>query len=102
MPYIKPEDRIVMDGVVQHMIDKGVEPNGKLNYVLFKLCLNTVGKEPSYGKFKNFCGELSECIAEIRRRMTAEYENKKIEENGDVESTDDFNMTAFKYQQLKK
>jgi len=39
---------------------------------------------PSYNNYKNFCGELNECVAEIRRRILASYEDEKIEENGDV------------------
>jgi len=83
MPYIKPEDRPDMDVVVVNMIAQGVEPNGKLNYVLYKLCKDSV--EPSYNNYKNFIGELRQCATEIERRMLANYEDLKIEENGDVE-----------------
>ena len=82
MPYIKPERRPAMDEIVDLMIRKGVKADGDLNYVLFKLCKDTV--KPSYNNYKNFCGELSECIAEIRRRLTGPYETEKIKENGDV------------------
>jgi len=82
MPYIKQADRPPMDIVVDEMIKQGVQPDGKLNYVLFKFCLKTV--QPGYKNYKAFCGELEECAAEIRRRFTAHYENEKIKENGDV------------------
>lgn len=82
MPYIKKEDRPSMDGVVNEMITKGVKPDGKLNYVLFKLCKDTV--KPSYNNYKNFIAELTECAEEIRRRFLSPYEDEKIMENGDV------------------
>jgi len=83
MPYIKQEERKSMDDVVNFMIEKGVEPNGKLNYILFKLCKKNV--VPSYNNYKNFIGELEECASEIRRRILSEYEDSKILENGDVD-----------------
>ena len=83
MPYIKQKDRPKMDMVVDVMQFKGVAPDGKLNYVLYKFCKDTV--EPGYGNYKNFCGELRQCATEIERRLLAEYEDLKIKENGDVE-----------------
>lgn len=85
MPYIKPEDRNEMDKVVNFMIDHGVKADGKLNYVLYKFCKQTIfNKNESYNEYKNFLGELTECGEEIRRRMLSFYENSKILENGDV------------------
>jgi hypothetical protein len=82
MPYIKKEYRHKMDVVVANMIENGVLPDGKLNYVLYKFCKMTV--QPGYNSYKNFLGEIEECVAEIRRRLLAPYEDKKIQENGDV------------------
>ena len=82
MPYIKQESRQKMDEVVDAMVEAGVLANGDLNYILYKFCKYYI--KPSYGNYKNFCGELNECATEIRRRMTAPYEDVKIEENGDV------------------
>lgn len=82
MPYILQENRPTMDKVVDAMVEAGVQANGDLNYILYKFCKYNV--KPSYGNYKNYCGELNECAAEIRRRMTAPYENVKIDENGDV------------------
>ena len=84
MPYIKPEDRPKMDEIVNHMVYNGVKPDGKLNYILFKLCKQTVAPE-SYNGYKKFIGELEECAAEIRRRLLSPYEDERIKENGDVE-----------------
>jgi len=83
MPYIKQFDRPRMDEVVDEMITQGVRPDGKLNYVLFKFCKDTV--EPSYNNYKNFCAELRQCATEIERRLLAKYEDLKCSENGEVE-----------------
>lgn len=82
MPYIKQESRPAMDKVVQEMVVAGVKADGDLNYILYKFCKYYV--KPSYNNYKNYCGELNECAAEIRRRMTGPYENIKIHENGDL------------------
>jgi len=86
MPYINQEYRESLDEVVSIMLDKGVEPNGTLNYVLFKFCKEYFKhrSQESYNTLKNFIGELNESAAEIRRRILFPYEDKKIEENGDV------------------
>jgi len=83
MPYIKQKDRPKMNMVVDVMRFQGVKADGKLNYVLYKLCKDDV--EPSYNNYKNFIGELRQCATEIERRLLAEYEDLKIKENGDVE-----------------
>ena len=82
MPYIKQENRPAMDKVVDAMVEAGVKVNGDLNYILFKFC--KYHTTPSYNNYKNFCGELNECVVEIRRRFTGPYESAKEEENGDV------------------
>jgi hypothetical protein len=82
MPYIKKEDRLRFNKVVQSMIDAGVDANGDLNYILYKYCKYQV--IPSYNNYKNFCGELRQCATEIERRILADYEDEKIKENGDV------------------
>ena len=82
MPYIKPQNRQDMDGVVSVMASVGVKANGDLNYILYKFCKENV--KPGYNNYKNFCGELRQCATEIERRILAKYEDLKIEENGDV------------------
>jgi hypothetical protein len=83
MPYLKPENRIPMDEIVQIMIDKGVSFNGDINYILFKLAKKTI--KPSYANYKNVCGELECCKLEIYRKLIAPYEEIKENENGSVE-----------------
>jgi hypothetical protein len=83
MPYIKKEHRKDMDEVVDLMAKKPVSVDGDLNYILYKFCKFHV--KPSYNNYKNFCGELRQCVTEIERRLLAPYEDLKIQENGDVE-----------------
>jgi len=82
MPYVKQEQRPELDKIVELMIENEVVANGDLNYILFKLCRNTV--DPSYNNYKNFISELNECGHEIRRRFLSDYETGKMLDNGDV------------------
>jgi hypothetical protein len=82
MPYIVKEFRPNLDTLVEIMASMGIKADGDLNYVLFKYCKYHI--EPGYKNYKNFLGELDECRAEIRRKLLSKYEDKKIEENGDV------------------
>jgi hypothetical protein len=77
MPYIKQEHRErVADGV-------GPFNSGELNYTITKLCIDYL-VERDYDEFNEVVGVL-ECVKqEFYRRMVAPYEDKKIEENGDV------------------
>jgi len=83
MPYIRDKKRRAeMDLIVELMDQYKVEANGDLNYILFKYCKYHVPS--SYRSLKNFLGELTETASEVRRRILGPYEDKAIEENGDV------------------
>lgn len=82
MPYVIQNKRPDLDQIVYTMAAADIKADGDLNYVLFKYCKDCI--TPGYNNYKNFLGELDECRAEIRRRLLAKYEDKKIEENGDV------------------
>ncbi len=84
MPYIEDKNNLrkKMDQIVGWMKVWEVKPDGKLNYILYKFCKDTI--EPSYNNYKNYCAELRQCATEIERRLLAPYEDKKIQENGDV------------------
>lgn len=83
MPYVKQEHRPNLDIVVQTMANVGISVNGDLNYVLFAFCKRHIN--PSYNNYKNYLGELNEAAEEIRRKLLARYEDRKIIENGDVD-----------------
>jgi hypothetical protein len=82
MPYVAQERRPVLDKIVSEMWAAKVKADGDLNYILFAYCKRCIN--PSYNNYKNFIGELHQCAVEIERRLLADYENKKIEDNGDV------------------
>jgi hypothetical protein len=85
-------------------IKADVEPNGDINYIIFKYCKYNI--EPSYNNYKNFIGiiysvidlmiahsrseytkyidEYREAAEWIRIKLLTPYEEEKIIENGDV------------------
>ena len=52
VPYISRDDRPPMDELVGLMQEFGVQPDGKLNYLLYAFCKRTI--PPSYNSYKNF------------------------------------------------
>jgi hypothetical protein len=90
VPYIKQEQRAELDEAIDNLSDvlDGTDP-GEINYVVTKLLLGTIdfrGDERNihYAHINMMVGAL-ECIKlELYRRMAVPYEDKKIEENGDV------------------
>lgn len=92
MPYIKPEDRPKFDRAIQ-ILAQNIETPGELNYVITKLCHSAAhgtpsdvdgGSELCYSRINSVVGTL-ECVKqEFYRRVAVPYEDKKIEENGDV------------------
>ena len=82
MPYIHKARRMVFDTIVRD-IDRWIDRPGDLNYILFAYAKRHI--EPSYENYRNFIGELNECIAEVRRRLVSPYEDRKRMDNGDVE-----------------
>lgn len=82
MPYIKQDRRTELELLIDMMREKDIKADGDLNYMLYAFCKRHV--KPSYNNYKNFCGELRQCVTEIERRLLGPYEDEKIAENGDV------------------
>ena len=79
MPYITPLRR--------EYLNSAHDPNmteGELNFLLTQTCLHYLGAHPRYQHFNAVIGALECCKLELYRRMVAPYENKRIEEHGDV------------------
>lgn len=79
MPYVKPE--------IRHMPRSAAdfETVGQLNYhisMLWMCYLDIHGL--SYQSINDVVGALESSKAEFQRRVVADYEDKKIEENGDL------------------
>lgn len=76
MPYIKVEER--------PRAVNNPQTAGELNFALTRMVQSYLGPTPNYGTFNAAIGALECCKLELYRRMVAPYEDKKIQENGDV------------------
>lgn len=91
MPYIKQDDRKQLDTAVRGLMwalrNGGTTENidGRINYAFTRILKDLYDADkPSYYNMNKAIGVL-ECIKlEFYRRITAPYEDKKIEENGDL------------------
>lgn len=89
MPYIKKEDRgrLLEAGLgefLENIQYSAPLSSGDLNFIITKILLEALGPCPNYTRFNEIIGVLECCKQEIYRRKVAKYEDKKIEENGDV------------------
>lgn len=79
MPYIHPH--------AKERLQLG-EPTlgaGELNYLLTELCLEYMeDHDEGYATLNDIVGALELCKMEFNRRVVTPYEDKKIEDNGDV------------------
>ena len=83
MPYVKQEDRIKLDPLVEAL--DTIATVGELNYVVTRLSLRFLKRLGlSYSNISNVVGTLHLIPVEMTRRLVDAYENNKIEENGDV------------------
>lgn len=91
MPYIKQYERGQYDRLIQEVVDAltrsgGVKPNvGHINYVLSSILWKMFDLNPRYETANDLAGVLTCVQAEFQRRKVAPYEDKKIEENGDID-----------------
>lgn len=82
MPYIKQEDRVAL---YFEPSDTPQTP-GELNFVITSIAHRYIQEHgQTYGVFNSVIGALECAKMELYRRRVAPYEDKKIEENGDVE-----------------
>ena len=89
MPYIKTEKRNKITPVVHGPEGKvemrAIDCAGDLNYAFTMLALDYVKhKGLCYQTINDIVGAFVCAKDEFQRRVTADYENKKAEENGDV------------------
>jgi len=95
MPYIKQELRDKIDREINVLVAKikeasgldGKKMIGMLNYTIMRLLMGSfVDGKVSYEKINRINGLMSDIQQEFYRRVAAPYEDKKIEENGDLPS----------------
>ena len=80
MPYIKKEDKFAIDSGSRHE-----KTAGELNYSITKLLIRyKTNHGLSYQTINDIVGACEGAKAEFQRRVVADYEDKKIRENGDV------------------
>ena len=95
MPYIKPEQRVPLDRIIEELChsilntDKHTDAEvmlslGKLNYTITRICGILIGSDLSYKKIAMITGVLENVKQEFYRRVANAYEDGKIVQNGDV------------------
>jgi hypothetical protein len=86
MPYVAPEpDREEIDPHLTEELFRSIGSVGDLNYVITRLALRLlICQGVSYGNIAGIVGTLNLVPDEMKRRFIGDYEDMKIEENGDV------------------
>lgn len=78
MPYIKQERK-------KDVLVNGATNAGELNYLItYWINQYVLDHDKKYQVFNDIMGAIEGSKAEFYRRVVAPYEDKKIEENGDV------------------
>jgi len=84
MPYINTDSRKIF-GDLPKDLGYCCGSAGELNYVFTVIIQNYLkDKGLNYQHINDCIGALEGCKLELYRRIAAPYEDKKIEENGDV------------------
>lgn len=88
MPYIKQGERERFDELIENLVIELIKEqtniHGNMNYCIFKLVKYVLGNNYHYKDLQDMIGMLECCKQEVIRRLINPYEDKKIEENGDV------------------
>jgi len=88
MPYVKRELRALVnhgiEGLVRQVM-RAENPAGLLTYILYKLSKGIIDRFPaSYASISSVIMCLDNTKSELYRKILAPYEDRKIEENGDI------------------
>lgn len=85
MPYIKQEDRVKFDGLLDEVRSRTINASaGELNYFISSLIWSIFENNKSYSKANELIGVL-ECVKqEFYRRQLSPYEDQCIDKNGDL------------------
>ena len=85
MPYIKKEDRERFNAFTRLLDEQDIKSPGELNYLITMIVHKYLNQKPeSYMMYTIAVGVLEGAKLELYRRHVAQYEDEKIEENGDV------------------
>lgn len=82
MPYIKPEERQLIDPIISEL---DITNAGQLNYSITMICKKYLNmKGTNYNNINEVIGVLECAKLEAYRRIATPYEEIKMKENGDV------------------
>ncbi len=84
MPYINEDRRQELNSLVNRMHVSDIRNAGELNYLITNLVIAYLGEDYNYQKLNDVMGALTGANMELYRRVVADYENAKRDENGDV------------------
>jgi len=91
MPYIKSADRVRIEYCAEEIsaitaLSDAIQTEGDLNYVITRLCHSFLKKKgEKYATYNTLIGVLECAKQEFYRRKVSPYEDKKIQENSDLE-----------------
>lgn len=84
MPYIKKINRSKFNAYLDRIVNNVTEP-GELTYVIYKLMSEVATKNGiCYDSLSRAKASGQDAVDEYYRRAVAPYEDKKLEENGDI------------------
>lgn len=97
MPYIKTEEREELDSYIKELVNaiKYTKANlnnpndfknhlGRINYVFSRILSGVMG-DINYSNIAMATGVIENIKQEFYRRAASPYEDKKIQENGDIQ-----------------
>ena len=87
MPYITKKRRGELSEVTTLLrddINGNPKSSGDLNYLITSMLDEYLSGNTSYSTINEVIGVLECCKLELYRRIAVPYENKKLEENGEV------------------
>ncbi len=85
MPYIESLDRVHFEHAINDLVVK-LTPDraGDINYVISSIVWRVLKRKLNYQNANTVIGVLESLKLELYRRLVVPYEDKKIQENGDV------------------
>jgi hypothetical protein len=87
MPYIKKDARVPYDPHIEALLSllkSNQAPAGDINYIVSRIVKGLFEANRSYTEANKLMGVL-ECVKqELYRRAISPYEDRKIQENGDI------------------
>lgn len=85
MPYIKQNDRKQFDEILEKVRECFPQTAGELNYLISSICKICLDhSDRKYQNYNDTLGALEGVKLELYRRYISDYEDQKIQENGDI------------------